>query len=114
MKGGINMKRIVMIVAVLLVGVAIAMVIMRREGFMLGPDTDVMNACHDLKYQDILDKFNGDEEMLKHVLYISAHCPKNIPLGDDNYAGLMATYLSNYDPCVYNFGSECKLPHMQQ
>lgn len=99
------------IIAIASAAILIAL-LQKREGFMLGPDTDVMNACHDIKYQDILDKFEGDEDKLKAVLHDSAHCPRNI-LYNDDYAGLMATHLANYDPCVYNFGGDCALPHEQ-
>lgn len=95
------------VVAIVLATIAIVF-LQKREGFMLGPDTDILNSCHSVKYQDVLDKFNGDEEELKSVLFNDAKAPMNVML-NDNDAPLIATYLANHAPCKFSFG-DCKLP----
>lgn len=97
------------IITAVVLGTVAIILLQKSEGFMLGPNTDVLVSCHNVKYQDILDKFGGDEEEMKSVLYNDAHLPMNIPVTDDYYAPLVATYLVNYDNCKYEFG-DCRLP----
>jgi len=100
------------IVGIVCAAIVIA-ILQKHEGFELGPDTDIINQCQDIKYADILAKFNGNEEEMKHVLHYSAHCPMNVEY-NNKYSGLMATYLANYDPCKFNFGNGCQMAPAQQ
>lgn len=97
--------------AILAFVIAVIMMIIlrgfRMEDFMLGPDTDALNSCQNVKYADILALFGGDEEKLKAVLYWDAGCPQDILL-NDNYAPVIMTYLTNFD-CKYKVG-DCGLP----
>jgi hypothetical protein len=100
------------IISIVCAAIAIA-VLQKHESFDLGPNTNVINQCHEnVKYADILAKFGGDEEKLKYVLHYSAHCPMNVEY-NDNYSPLMATYLANYEPCEFNFGNGCEMAPAQ-
>lgn len=97
-----------------IVGAMIVISILQRfENFELGPNTNILNGCHGkLVMKDILDKFDGDVDKAKEIIYMEAHCPMNVLLTDEN-APLIATFLVNYNPCKFNFGDECSLPHEQ-
>jgi hypothetical protein len=73
---------------------------------LLYPGPNSSNACVNIKTKDLLDRFNGDSNLLKQEMNGSG-VPHNLYLSDVN-APEIATYLIN-NPAIAKINDECKL-----
>ena len=78
---------------------------MAFETFLPEQNTNTRPSCLGVTLQQILDAFNGDEDVMKQAMY-NAGVPNNIEMNDTN-APLLATYLLNYG---YNITDDCSAP----
>lgn len=74
------------------------------EMFRIDQNTNIHTDCFDVKMQDILNVFGGDEQKM-HMAMRNAVVPYNVPLTDE-FAPLIATYLINKG---YDMGMACNL-----
>lgn len=77
----------------------------QKDGFALvKPELNIHPGCSDMKVQDLMNYFNGDQQALL-VAMNNASCPYNIVLTDEN-APIIATYLINNN---HNISQKCML-----
>jgi hypothetical protein len=78
----------------------------KSESFtLLEPHSHILAGCMDMKMDDILASFEGDEESMKTAI-VNVGVPFNVTLTDEN-APAIATHLINFG---YKMSGDCVLP----
>ena len=79
-----------------------------EEFTLLEPHSHILEGCMDMKMEDILSSFEGDEDAMRTAIR-HVGVPYNVPLMDEN-APAIATHLINFG---YKMSGNCVLPPKQ-